>query len=78
MKITPITPTIGAEITGIDLEQPLSDHSWQAIARAFADHHVLVFRDQVLSRESHKAFARRFGEIHIHPSKKHAKTPQDP
>lgn len=78
MKITPITPTIGAEITGIDLEQPLSDHSWQAIARAFADHHVLVFRDQVLSRERHKAFARRFGEIHIHPSKKHAKTTQDP
>jgi taurine dioxygenase len=29
---------------------------------------VLVFRDQHLSREQHKAFARIFGDLHVHPS----------
>ena len=32
-----------------------------------AAHHVLVFRDQHLSNEDHKRFARLFGTLHVHP-----------
>lgn len=28
---------------------------------------VLVFRDQRLSQDEHKAFARRFGRLYVHP-----------
>ncbi|MEC8871942.1 MAG: TauD/TfdA family dioxygenase, partial [Pseudomonadota bacterium] len=37
------------------------------IHRAFLNHHVLFFRDQELSLESHKAFGRRFGSLNVHP-----------
>jgi len=29
---------------------------------------VIFFRDQELSHEQHKAFGRRFGELHLHPT----------
>ncbi|MEV5447093.1 TauD/TfdA family dioxygenase, partial [Streptomyces sp. NPDC052644] len=37
------------------------------IRRAFLTHHVLVFRDQVLTAEEHKRFARHFGELRQQP-----------
>jgi taurine dioxygenase len=37
---------------------------------AFCDWSVLVFRDQHLTREQHKNIGRRFGELHVHPSRK--------
>ena len=67
MEIKPLTPHIGAEITGVDLAKPLSNEEFAAIHQAHLDWMVLVFRDQQLSREDHKAFARRFGKLHVHP-----------
>jgi taurine dioxygenase len=32
------------------------------------DHLVVFFRDQEMTPEQHKAFGRRFGELHIHPA----------
>ena len=40
---------IGAEVSGIDLAEPLTDASVQTIRRAWLDHGVLVFRNQTLS-----------------------------
>ncbi|MEM7271510.1 MAG: TauD/TfdA family dioxygenase [Actinomycetota bacterium] len=77
MDITPITPALGAEVTGVDLAA-LGQTDADRIDRAFADHHVLVFRDQALDREQHKAFGRRFGELHVHPSKRHLGAKGDP
>ncbi|AYN43228.1 taurine dioxygenase [Streptomyces dangxiongensis] len=59
----PLTPVIGAEITGVDLSRELSDQQFEDIGHAFLEHHVLVFRDQVLTAEDHKRFAARFGEL---------------
>ncbi|HEY4372431.1 MAG TPA: TauD/TfdA family dioxygenase [Burkholderiales bacterium] len=67
IQVTPLTPTIGAEITGIDLARPLSDQQFNEIHHAFTQHLVVFFREQKISTEEHKAFARRFGELHIHP-----------
>jgi taurine dioxygenase len=65
--VEPITPTIGAEVHGIDLSHPLSPDKFAAIRAAFISRHVLVFRDQHLSPADHKRFARMFGRLHVHP-----------
>jgi taurine dioxygenase len=65
--IRPLNPVIGAEIEGVDLAQPLADTQFAEIEAAFNAHHVLIFRDQTISREDHKRFGRRFGPLHVHP-----------
>jgi len=67
IRVETLTPTIGAEITGIDLAQPLSDQQFHEIHHAFTNHLVVFFRDQKLTTDQHKAFGRRFGELHVHP-----------
>ncbi len=68
LRIRPLTPRLGAEVFDVDLAQ-LSDEALTEIRRAFAQYLVLVFRHQMLSRDDHKAFARHFGKLHVHPSK---------
>ncbi len=65
--IDSLTPHLGAEVDGLDLSQPLDDTQLADLRRAFADWGVLVFRDQHLDRQAHKAFGRYFGELHTHP-----------
>jgi taurine dioxygenase len=65
--VNPLTPHLGAEITDIDLSKPLNDTEFNEIHQAFLDWSVLVFRDQHLDRDAHKAFGRRFGALHVHP-----------
>ena len=68
LDIEPITPGIGAEISGLNLAEPLGDDGVLALREAFLRHLVLVFRDQSLTRNQHKQFGRYFGELHVHPS----------
>jgi len=65
--ITTLTPHLGAEINGIDLAVPLTEDQISDVRAAWADWAVIVFRDQHLDREAHKAFASHFGELHVHP-----------
>ena len=67
LHISPITPALGAQISGIDLSQELTRDQRDAIEQALLDHQVLFFRDQPLTPRQHAAFAARFGELHIHP-----------
>ena len=66
-EISALTPHIGAEIRGLDLSKPLSEAQDEELRRAFHDWMVLVIRDQHLTRDQHKALARRFGRLHVHP-----------
>ena len=70
ITISPVSPVIGAEITGVDLSRPLGNHAFQQIHDALMTHLVVFFRDQTLTFEEHKAFGRRFGDLHVHPSAK--------
>jgi taurine dioxygenase len=70
--IDKLTPIIGAEISGADLAQPLSNRQMDEIHRALAENAVIFFRDQHLSEEQHLAFGRNFGELHVHPAAPHA------
>jgi len=56
-----LSPAGGVAITGVDLSSPLSPRFRQTILAAFRDHHVLVFRDQDLSKEEQLAFTLQFG-----------------
>lgn len=71
-SVDPLTPTIGAIIDGVDLRADLSDGDINGIRAALLDWKVIFFRDQDISRAQHIAFARRFGELEIHPA-----TPKD-
>ena len=63
----PVGATIGAEISGIDLTVELADDVVAELRRALLDFKVLFLRDQPISAADHVAFARRFGELEVHP-----------
>jgi taurine dioxygenase len=65
--IRPLTPTIGAEVFGVDLSQALPPSTIAAIHAAWMEHLVLFFHDQPLSEAQLQALGRQFGEPHIHP-----------
>ena len=67
LEIVPVTPAVGAEIRGVDLREPLDSASVRAIERALLDHLVLFFRDQDVTPEQQKDFARQFGSISVPP-----------
>ena len=68
IEVKKLTPTIGAEILGIDLSQPLGNQQFQEVHDALMDNLVIFFRDQELTVDQHKDFGRRFGKLHIHPN----------
>ncbi|MBI3517654.1 MAG: TauD/TfdA family dioxygenase [Proteobacteria bacterium] len=60
-ELRPLGKALGTEALGIDLSQPPDDGTMAWIERAFAEHPVLVFRNQKLSAAALAAFGRRFG-----------------
>ncbi len=68
IEIRPLQPTIGAEIHGVDLAQPLTPAQRDAIKAAILDYKVVFFRDQVLDRQGQADFARQFGPLYDYPS----------
>ncbi len=69
LHIEPVTAVIGAEISGIDLGQEISEADFAALKGAWLEHQVMFFRDQELTIEQHTALGRRFGDLHIHPAR---------
>ena len=65
LRVEPLAPALGAEITGVDLSEPLPPTTVDTIRRAFVEHGVVFFRDQHLTPEQHIALASRFGEINV-------------
>src|SRR5262245_2899797 len=63
----PMSPTVGAEINGVSLAEPLDEETFEEIHRALLEFKVIFFRDQDLTPERHVAFARRFGALETHP-----------
>ena len=70
-QLTPYSPTIGGEISGIDLRQPLTDDQVEGIRAALLDRKVLFFRDQNITTDQHLDFARNFGDLEVHPFAPH-------
>jgi taurine dioxygenase len=62
----PLSKAGGVTITGLDLSTPLPPSQLEQIREAFRVHHVVVFPEQVLSREQQFAFIANFGEVERH------------
>lgn len=58
--------TLGTEVLGIDLAKPLDEATSDWVVNAFAEHPVLVFREQNLGARELAAFGRRFGAPRQH------------
>ena len=67
-KVEPLTCSIGAEISNINLGIASRDPElMEAIRWLLLTHKVLFFRDQDITRAEHIAFARYFGDLEDHP-----------
>jgi taurine dioxygenase len=66
IEVRPITGTLGAEVSGVDLANP-TETMIEELRKLWLDHLVLVIRDQPITQEQHVAFGRCFGELEVHP-----------
>ena len=63
IRFHPLGPVIAAEVTGIDLREPLTPAQAEEIHGGMDRHAVLVFHDQNLTNEQHLAFTQALGPI---------------
>jgi taurine dioxygenase len=64
MEIRKLSDALGAEVTGIDLNTPQDTATVEALRRVFAEHLVLVVRDQAaLAPEAQVRFCEFFGPL---------------
>jgi taurine dioxygenase len=72
LEVRPLSPTIGAEIHGIDCSADLDDDVIAAIRAVWLERLVVFFPGQTLDDDRQIEFARRFGE----PTESHPVEPQ--
>ena len=72
VKVTPISPAVGAEIGNVDLRR-LNDADFAQIEQAWNRHSVLLFRGQQLSDDDLLAFSRRLGALDPPPNQEHGR-----
>ena len=75
MKIAPLSPALGAEITGLDLRQPVDDATAKAVRKAFDDFIFVVFRGQELSEDDQVRAASIFGKVHVRRRENYKRDP---
>lgn len=63
IRIERLSPALGAEVTGIDLREPVDDAARKTILEAWYEHHLLVFPGQVLNDADHLLACGIFGDI---------------
>ena len=69
--VTPLTDHTGVEVVGLDFTQPIDPETRADLRRAFAEHHVLVMRDQHFAPDQFRAAVQLFGEVQPHDKKEH-------
>ena len=73
IQVDPVTPAIGAMISGVDLNQVRSEDVYEEIQQALWQHGVVFFRKQPLTPEAHVRLARQFGDVEKHEFFPHIK-----
>jgi alpha-ketoglutarate-dependent taurine dioxygenase len=74
LTVHQLEPRIGAEISGIDLRQPLTQAVRDELYQLLLKHRVLFFRDQFITYEQQEAFALNFGPLLEHVTSKKINT----
>jgi len=67
LQVVRCQPTIGAEIRGLDLSEPLTDAAFNGVYAALLEYKIIFFRDQRLTPEQQIAFGQKFGPLEVNP-----------
>jgi taurine dioxygenase len=67
ISVAPLTPTIGAEISGVDLRESIGPETLRELRRALLEHLVIFLHGQDLSDEQHVQAAASFGTPNVYP-----------
>jgi taurine dioxygenase len=67
ITVSRLTPALGAVIDGVSLADELPQSTIDRLSELLVEHHILFFRRQRLTPQQQVSFARRFGELHVHP-----------
>ncbi len=65
LQLTPLSDALGAEATGVDWTQPVSDETVAAVKDAFLTYHLVCFRSAPLTPAAFAQVSRYFGEPQI-------------
>ncbi len=65
LHIEPGKAILGATVTGVDLEQPLSDADLAALLQALGQYGVLCFPRQLIEAKALREFSMRFGSLQM-------------
>ena len=68
IELTPLHPSLGAELRGVDLTRPVMPEVFAEIDAAFNRHGILVFPEQPVTDEQQLAFSRLFGPLEVNPN----------
>ena len=67
METTRVGAALGAEVSGVDLSQPLDAETRDGIRQALLEHLVLYFRNQPMTPDQLTALGAAFGTLNVHP-----------
>ena len=68
IELTPLHPTLGASVRGVDLTRPVLPEVFGEIDAAFNRYGILVFPEQTVTDEQQLAFSRFFGPLEVNPN----------
>ncbi len=68
LEVTPLHPTLRAELRGVDLTRPVAPTVFTEIEAAFNRYGILAFPEQPLSDEQQLAFSQLFGPLEVNPN----------
>ncbi|HWC67869.1 MAG TPA: TauD/TfdA family dioxygenase [Acidimicrobiales bacterium] len=67
IEVRPLSPAVGAAVTGVDLHDELDDATFEILWSALLDRGMLVFPSQHIAAAELDAFGRRWGEPLVVP-----------
>jgi taurine dioxygenase len=67
VELRHLSPSIGTEVHGVDLREPLTDDLFKYLNSLLVDRKVIFFRDQDITSDQHMDFARKWGELEVLP-----------
>ena len=68
LTITPLE-NAGVEVSGFDINDPISDEIKSELKSLWYEHAILLFRNQDINAEKQIEFSRLFGPLEMHPLK---------
>ena len=65
IEVMPLSPTLGAEVSGVDIAAGIDQEQFAELRQAYIDYGVIFLREQHITPDQHLEFARRWGDINV-------------